>query len=154
VYSKVTPAQPELKCYSCSSYHCSHVSSLARAIDDVQEDDNSTLALFKFSLQISPEMRDYFEMATRSEEKVQLFLTGIHVVTFSNKNFIGNIFDLPNTVRVRVKSCLTRQSYKRLLSSKTHAKYCSSCSFRHLTCIEMLLHSNRGNNPKPEINWF
>jgi hypothetical protein len=114
VYSKVTPAQPELKCYSCSSYHCSHVSSLARAIDDVQEDDNSTLALFKFSLEISPEMRDYFEMATRSEEKVQLFLTGIHVVKFSNKNFIGNIFDLPNTVRVRVKSCLTRQSYKRL----------------------------------------
>ena len=77
VYSKVTPPQPELKCCSCSTYHCIHVIAVARGMEEVQEDDDSPLALFKMSLQISPEMRDYFEMATRSKEKVQLVGTGI-----------------------------------------------------------------------------
>jgi hypothetical protein len=45
-------------------------------MEEIEEDDDSPLALFKLSLEISPEMRDYFEMATRSEEKVQLFATG------------------------------------------------------------------------------
>jgi hypothetical protein len=49
-------------------------------MENVPEDDESPLALFKLSLGISPEMRDYFEMATRSEKKVQLFATGtVHV---------------------------------------------------------------------------
>jgi len=76
VYSKVTPPKPELKCYSCSSYHCLHVTTLAKGLEGCHEEDDSPLALFKLSLEISPEMRDYFEMATRSKKKVQLFATG------------------------------------------------------------------------------
>ena len=77
VYSKVTPPQPELKCCSCSTCHCVHVIAVARGMEEVEEEDDSPLALFKMPLQISPEMRDYFEMATRSKEKVQLVGTGI-----------------------------------------------------------------------------
>ena len=77
VYSKVTPPQPELKCCSCSTYHCIYVIAVARGMEEVQEDDDSPLALFKMSLQISPEMREDFEVATRSKEKVQLVGTGI-----------------------------------------------------------------------------
>ena len=83
VYSKVTPPRPELKCRSCSLYLCIHVSTLARAMEVIQEDDDSPLAVFKMSVEISPEMRDYFEMATRSEEKVQLFATGTSAYLFS-----------------------------------------------------------------------
>ena len=78
VYSKVTPPQPELKCCSCSSYHCLHITTLAKGLEECHEDDDSPLALFKLSLEISPEMRDYFEMATRSEKKVLLFAAGTY----------------------------------------------------------------------------
>ena len=44
----------------------------------IQEDDDSPLALFKMSVEIY-----YFEMATRSEEKVQLFATGTSAYLFS-----------------------------------------------------------------------
>ena len=76
VYLKVTRPQSEMKCCSCSTYHCIHVIALARGMEEVQGDDDSPQALFKMSLQISPEMWDYFEMATRSKEKVHLVGTG------------------------------------------------------------------------------
>ncbi|XP_046862516.1 uncharacterized protein LOC124456011 isoform X3 [Xenia sp. Carnegie-2017] len=47
VYSKVMPPQPELKCCSYSSYHCIHVTTLAKAMQIVDEDEmDSPLALF------------------------------------------------------------------------------------------------------------
>ncbi|XP_046841806.1 uncharacterized protein LOC124435909 isoform X2 [Xenia sp. Carnegie-2017] len=89
VYSKVTPPQPELKCCSCSSYHCIHVTTLAKAMQIVEEDEmDSPLALFKCSFGITPEMRDYFELATLSKEKVSLFETG-------NENDASDFTDLP-----------------------------------------------------------
>lgn len=59
-----------LSLYSCL---CS-----CTGMDDLEDDaDDSPLAIFKLSLETSPEMRDYFEMATHSEEKISLFDTGI-----------------------------------------------------------------------------
>ncbi|XP_046845184.1 uncharacterized protein LOC124439030 isoform X2 [Xenia sp. Carnegie-2017] len=58
VYSKVMPPQPELKCCSCSSYHCIHVTTLAKAMQIVDEDEmDSPLVLFKFSFGITPDAR-------------------------------------------------------------------------------------------------
>ena len=50
-----------MKCCSCTIYHCIYVIALARDVEEVQENDDSPLAQFQVSLQISPQMRDYLK---------------------------------------------------------------------------------------------
>lgn len=75
-YSKVALPQAELRCSNCSSYLCIHVTTLGKALEIVQDDDDSQLAYFKLAFETSPEMRNYYELATRSEKKVKLFEIG------------------------------------------------------------------------------
>lgn len=37
--------------------------------------DESPLALFKFSMEVSPEMRKYYQLVSQSKKKVPLFLS-------------------------------------------------------------------------------
>ncbi|XP_046841814.1 uncharacterized protein LOC124435927 [Xenia sp. Carnegie-2017] len=67
-YSKVALPQAELRCSNCSSYLCIHVTTLGKALEIVQDDDDSQLAYFKLAFETSPEMRNYYELATRSEK--------------------------------------------------------------------------------------
>ena len=75
VYTKVTPPSPQLRCDTCQSLHCCHTAAIASELEIETNWDEAPLALFKFSMEVSPEMRKYFELVSQSKEKFPLFLS-------------------------------------------------------------------------------